>query len=71
MGEDKLVSSSGGGSGMSESLEGLRAELRRLQGDPEFMKALRDERNPRHGDVAAQRKAIIAKIARIETGQRR
>ncbi len=70
MGEDKLVSSSGGG-GMGESLDSLKSELRRLQSDKDFMSALRDERHPRHGDVAAQRKAIIAKIAKIETGQRR
>ncbi|MCT4495394.1 hypothetical protein [Bosea minatitlanensis] len=70
MGEDKLVVSGGGG-GLGESMEGLRAELRRLQGDKDFMTALGDERHARHADVAAQRKAIIDKIAAIELKQRR
>lgn len=70
MGEDKLVAS-GGGAALGESLEALRAEQRRLQGDAEFMKALRDPRNARHEEVKAQRQQIIDKIAKIELGQRR
>lgn len=70
MGEDKLVMS-GGGAPLGESLEALRAEQRRLQGDPEFMKALRDPRHARHEEVKAQRQQIIDKIAARELAQRR
>ena len=61
---------SAGGGGLPSSLPGLRAELNRLQGDPQFMKALRDPQHPQHAEVNAQRQQIINKIAEAEKAAR-
>jgi len=70
IGEQNLPAAPGGGPTMPTTLAGLNAELTRLQEDPEFRKALRDQRNPRHADVTAQRQRLINEIARLEGASR-
>ncbi len=67
IGEDTLVTSAG--SALPENVETLRAELRRLQSDKDFMASLKNSRAPNHRDVVEQRQALIAKIAEIELRQ--
>lgn len=67
LGEANLIGPADGAGGTApRSMAELRAELNRLQGDKEFMRALNDKRHPQHKDKTAQRQAIIDKIAALE-----
>jgi len=64
-GEDRLVVP-GGGFALPASIDGLRAELNRLHGDPEWRAKLDNPQHPQHRDVVAQRQRIMEKIAQAE-----
>lgn len=69
LGEDTLVTPTTGG--LPASIDGLRAELNRLQADPDWKAAFNNPRAANHKDVVAQRQAILDKIIAAETGGRR
>lgn len=66
LGEDRLVRNDTGGGQLPASIDGLRAELNRLQGDTDFMAKFKDARHPQHKEAVAQRQRIIDKIAAAE-----
>jgi hypothetical protein len=61
LGEDKLVSGTGGG---PQTPAAARAQRMALEGDPEWVKVFNNPRDPRNKDYVAQRQALIELEAR-------
>lgn len=62
LGEAALVGGTGTGTAMTVGQ--AEAELRRLQGDPAWLKVFTDQRHPQNRDYVAQRDRLIAVIAK-------
>lgn len=62
LGEAHLPAAAAGG-GVPASIEALEGELNRFEADAANLQILRDERNPRHKEVADARQALINKLA--------
>lgn len=67
LGEDFLRDGHGGGNGLPDSVEAIEAELRKLEGDDNWMRIFRDERHPQHGDYVRQRQSLIERIANAQS----
>lgn len=65
LGEDQLVQA-GGGDTSPQNAAAIEAEIRKLHGDPTFVKVLNDPRHVQHKDFVAQRQALIDKLARLQ-----
>lgn len=65
LGEDKLVTPSGGGA-MPASVDAINAELNKLAGDAAFMEKFRNNRHPQHADAVAQRQRLLDRLAAAE-----
>lgn len=52
--------------GLPGRVEGLRAELKRQNTDPEFVRVLNDQRDHRHADYVKQRQSLMREIASAE-----
>ncbi|MBS7703180.1 hypothetical protein [Chelatococcus asaccharovorans] len=64
LGEDRLVSTAGGGSAAMSASQ-VQAELDRQAADSDFMKAFGDPRHPRYAEVRAQREALLMRKAKM------
>lgn len=69
LGEDFLANAKDAGGGLPANVDGLRAELNRLQSDPEWMKVFKDPRHAQHKAHVQQRQGILDKIATAEQKQ--
>lgn len=65
MGEALFVDGAGSAGGGPQTIASIDAELRRLEGDPNWMKVFRDARHPQHADYAAQRQRLIDQKAKL------
>lgn len=69
LGEDRLVGGDGGGA-LPASVDGLKAELAKLEGDPAFLAKLNSARHPEHEAAKAQRQGILNRMAAAQSKQR-
>ncbi|MGX9389761.1 hypothetical protein ACWX0K_10955 [Nitrobacteraceae bacterium UC4446_H13] len=62
MGEDNLVTSGTGGGQDTAHPKTIEAELNRFENDPENVKIMQDQRDPRHQDVIEKRRQMIGRL---------
>lgn len=63
MGEGSLVDMNGNGNNLGgDNLEALNAELNRLQGDPETVRIMNDQRHPRYREISDKRTDLVNRI---------
>lgn len=65
LGEANLITADGGGGG-AKSPSALDAELTKFEQDPENIKIMNDQRNPRHKEVIAARQNLINQLAEAQ-----